>query len=155
DHQPVRRPMSTTPQLGLGWMEAVQVIQNRRGSVRLIAGKRTALRIFLVSGLGTSVDLGNGPGVLSPVDGFVRITSPRGSLFRRFAGARALPAGTHDRDQASSSAIVELPLGLLSSGTVRIDVVGTVRGHASTEPGFSVRARQFFTFTSSRPEGLI
>jgi hypothetical protein len=146
--------IGTTPHLSVSSLEFVQVTQNRAGDVPMIAGKRTVLRIFLSSGLGATVDVGYGPGLLGPVDGQLSVRSPTGSATLTFAGGLARAPGTHRRDNASHSIQIELPLGLLR-GSVQVDVTATVRGHAPAESGFAARASRTVPFVSNRTETVL
>lgn len=122
------RPISTDgPRLNIAWVELVQVIQRRDGSIPLIAGKPTALRIFINS------DLPDGSPMTASVEdilGEVRI----GADVIPFSGARALSAGTHQRGKADHAVAVKLPP---LSGSVKIEIRAAVAGHSFDEPRLS------------------
>ena len=145
---------STTPQLGLGWVEPVQVIQTQRGTVPLIAGKRTVLRLFFTSGLGSSVTgLGPAPGTLGPIEGLIAAVGSAGSTTLSFSGATAFAAGTHDRGSSGSSLSIELPLDL-TQGPVTLAIHAAVTGHAS-DPSMSFLRIWRVAFQTSRSERML
>ena len=152
--QPDAPTRGRSARLSIGWLEFVQVTQTRSGEVPMIAGKRTAVRIFLSSGLGAATDIGSGPGQIFPVDGQVSIRTSLGTATLPFTGARAFAAGTHRRDNPDHSVQVELPLGLLR-GAASVTVRATVRGHVASDAGFSASAAATVTFVASRTETVL
>lgn len=135
----------TRPALQISSMEFVQVTQNRAGEVPMIAGKRTMLRLYVSSGLGSTVDVGSGPGRLGPLSGGLTVASSFGTARLVFTGGMALSPGTYRRDDATHSLQLELPVGLLR-GSVRVDVDLVARSPAPGEVGYRATASRTVTF---------
>lgn len=128
-----------TPSLSIGRIEVVQTIQRANNSVRLVARKRTAVRVYVNSGMSGGFDSGEGPDVQPDVSGRV-VAFPAGAGQGFDAGppwtptVNALPAGTHVRADGTHSLNFELPVARLT-GSVRLDVRVAVQGHEADVGG--------------------
>ena len=124
-----------TPSLRIVGIEVVQAIQRSNNSVRLVANKRTLVRVFVDSGIAGDFDSGAGPNNQPNVTGTVTIF-PAGAGQGFSVGAPLNAGGTvtaravanHNRNILDHSLNFELPLNQLS-GTVRIEARVFVAGH--------------------------
>jgi len=122
------------PKLAVTAIEVVQAIQHADNSVRLVAGKRTVVRVFVASGLTGGFDYGPGPDIQPGVDGTL-LAFPASTGFGLDAGKplppgplAARPAGAIARGTRTHSLNFELPLAACT-GTVRLDVRVAVKDH--------------------------
>lgn len=129
----VKVRVQKTPKLKVTAIEVVQAIQRADNSVRLAAGKRTVVRVFVESGLTGGFDYGPGPDIQPGVGGTLL-------AFRQGVGfgvdARPLapgslnaqPAMAIDRGTRTHSLNFELPLAACT-GQVRLDVRVAAKDH--------------------------
>jgi len=123
-----------TPKLAVTAIEVVQAIQHADNSVRLVAGKRTVVRVFVASGLTGGFDYGPGPDIQPGVGGTL-VAFPA-SAGRGFDAGPPLPPGSLNAQPAaaiargtrSHSLNFELPLAACT-GKVRLDVRVAVADH--------------------------
>jgi hypothetical protein len=123
-----------TPKLTVTAIEVVQAIQRPDNSVRLVAGKRTVVRVFVASGLTGGFDYGPGPDIQPGVGGRV-IAFPESAGHGFDAGEplppgslAAQPAAAIARGTRTHSLNFELPLAACT-GKVRLDVRVAVKDH--------------------------
>jgi hypothetical protein len=134
--------MRKTPALSIGAIEVVQAIQHPANSVRLVARKRTIVRVFVDSGIADGFDSGAGPNLLPGVGGTATVL-PAGAGFSSSAMgplnaggvASARPAASFDRSDGTHSLNFELPVDKLSAGAARIDVRVFAAGHQTDVGG--------------------
>lgn len=96
-------------------VEVVQVIQNSKGSVPLLEGKRTAVRVYLSGS------------VLRPVHGSLRLQSNDGTLVRTYqSSSPGSPAGSFNlrslRERRGASLDFHLPGAEVRRGSVVLEV---------------------------------
>lgn len=118
------------PDLAITSVEVVQSIQRADNSVRLVAGKRTAVRVYVNSGVSDGFDWGAGPDVVPGLIGEV-VARPVGQPTGTSSGPPWSPGsarGNHSRDQLDHSLNFELPLAA-TTGTVDLDVTVRVPGN--------------------------
>jgi hypothetical protein len=140
------RKVAFNPKLTVSWIELIQVVQRRDNSIPLVAGKRTAARIFLTSdGDGTGEEAYQQP--VRDVNGTVTLSSSAGTKDLPFKGATAFPAGQHNRDDKTHGVLLELPLNLLT-GTVKFSVTCSAAG--GTGDNWTTNFDTTFTFTPTR-----
>lgn len=133
----------TTPALGVTAIEVVQVLQRRGNSVRLVRSKRTAVRVFVESGVSNGFDAGAGenrwPGVLGeltvvdPTTG----TTIAGPLSPVNAAIVARPSDEIDRNLGVHSLNFVLPLVAATSSSLRLDARVFVSGHRNDGGGWT------------------
>ena len=127
--------MSRTPSLSVARIEVVQSIQSTTNSVRLVASRRTAVRVFVDSGITDGFNLGVGPGRVSGIDVSVLAESlDTGSIFdcgSPWAPGQASP--TFNRDLLADSVNFDVPLAACT-GNVRFRVTVTMPGELGAPP---------------------
>jgi hypothetical protein len=129
------------PVLAVTAIEVVQTIQRANNSVRLVAGKRTLVRVFVGSGITNGFDKGAGPNVQPSVTGDVVLVGPGGVTgavppLNPGGVLAAQPAGYWplNRANAAHSLNFEPPLSVLS-GKVTITARVWVTGHENDAGG--------------------
>jgi hypothetical protein len=141
-YRTIKARLRAYPNLGIGaGIEVVQTIQRSGNSVRLVAGKRTMVRIFVDSGITNGFNNGAGPNLQPNVTGQVTIF-PRGSNWGFDAGLPVNPGNVLDaqpfanfnRNLATHSLNFELPFDQLF-GTVDIQARVWVTGHENDNGG--------------------
>jgi hypothetical protein len=153
---PVTRSVSVDlrarPTLGILGIEVVQAIQRPNNSVSMVEGKRTAVRVYVSSGISNGFDAGFGPNVQPDVTG--RLTAfpsgvnqgfDAGPPFNPGATLAAQPGVAINRSNVSHSLNFEVPLNLVA-GTVRLDARVWVKGHEMDVGG---RYRAFSSATAT------
>ena len=127
--------MSRTPSLSVMRIEVVQSIQKTDNSVRLVANRRTAVRVFVDSGITDGFNLGAGPGRVSGLQVSVLAESlDSGSVFNcgsPWAPGQAGP--TLNRDLLSDSVNFDVPLAACA-GNVRFRATVTIPGAMGAPP---------------------
>jgi IPT/TIG domain len=129
------------PVLSVVGIEVVQVIQTPANSVRLVANKRTIVRVSVDSGISNNFNKGTGANLQPDVTGDCTIF-PGGAGMGFGAGAPlntngdidARPAASINRDVFEHTLNFELPVNRLS-GSVRVDVRVWVGGHENDVGG--------------------
>jgi IPT/TIG domain len=150
--------MLKAPVLKVARLEVVQTIQRSNNSVRLVAGKRTLVRVFVESGLTGGFNTGAGPNIQTGVTGrLIAFSASRGFGFDAgppLALLAAQPVGSVDRTVATHSLNFELPLAACS-GQVRLDVRVAVTGHEQdVGTGFVAIGTTDVTFIDQPTQGI-
>lgn len=109
-------------------VEVVQSVQRTDNSVRLVAGQRTALRVFVDSGIRSGFDSGAGPNELNGVDVTARaLPMPTGPIvtcpgpWDPTVHAKA----SHDRDLLRDAFTFDVPVAACT-GSVRFEVTARI-----------------------------
>lgn len=127
--------MTRTPKLSVARIEVVQSIQRTDNSVRLAAGRRTVVRVFVDSGITDGFDLGAGPGSVAGLEVSVLAENlDTGSI--RDCGAPWAPgqAGQAlNRDRVADSVNFDVPLAACA-GNVRFRATVTIPGAIGAPP---------------------
>ena len=153
--------LTKRPKLAIQAVEVVQAIQRADNSVSLVAGKRTAVRVFVESGMTGGFDLGAGPDVQPGVTGRITVF-PVGGNQGFGSGApwspgtvAARPAATMNRDDPTHSLQFELPVALIT-GAVDLHVRVFVAGHENDIGGdYVASATTRVTFTASAAQEVL
>jgi len=136
--------LQATPQLSIVGIEVVQSIQRPNNSVRLVAGKRTIVRVFVDSGISNGFDNGGGRNSQPNITGSVVVfpigstqgfdigtplsqLNPTGTVTGRPPSSSTDPLSIN-RNVADHSLNFEIPLNLVSN-IIRVEAKVVVRGH--------------------------
>jgi hypothetical protein len=118
--------LRSDPVLSIMGIEVVQAIQRPDNSVRLVANKRTIVRVYVDSGITSGFNNGSGPNQQANVTGSVYIPGGYGLLLNPKEAITALPATQIQRDNMDHSLNFEVPWNYLS-GSINIQVRVWVR----------------------------
>jgi hypothetical protein len=155
--------LQKTPALSIGAIEVVQAIQHPGNSVRLVARKRTMVRVFVDSGISDGFDSGAGSNLVGGVSGSASVL-PAGASFSSSAigplnangVASARPAASFNRADGTHSLNFELPVNKLTAGTARIDVRVFAPGHQNDYGGpWTATASTTVTFLAQPTQELL
>jgi hypothetical protein len=127
--------MSRSPKLSVARIEVVQSIQRPDNSVRLTAGRLTAVRVFVDSGITDGFDLGDGPGRVSGLQVSV-LAQNLDTGATRDCGPPWAPgqAGQGlNRDLLADSVNFDVPL-VACRGTVRFRATVTIPSELGAPP---------------------
>jgi IPT/TIG domain len=146
--------LAQPPTLGVIRVEVVQSIQTAANTVRLVASKRTLVRVFVDSGIANGFDSGAGPNNQGNVTGRLTISPSTGGPAVGAGppinpgGAIVAQSGGGSRALLNDSLNFELPLGQLSGGR-RLDVTVFVAGRENDpSPGWRATGSLTVAFTS-------
>lgn len=127
--------MRRTPHLSVERIEVVQSIQKTDNSVRLVANRHTAVRVFVDSGITDGFDFGTGPGRVSGL--VVRVFAESldtGSVIECWRPWKPGEAGRAlNRDLLSDSVNVDVPLAACA-GNVRFRASVVLPGDVGGPP---------------------
>jgi hypothetical protein len=143
-----------TPSLEVSLIQVIQAIQTPTDEAKLVAGKRTGVRVFVTSGLPGGPPFPPGTGVVPNVTGTLTATSVASGAATTLAplnpGAviEAPPAAAQDLDRPDHALLFELPDGFID-GAVTLTASAAVAGNpaigaptASKTVGFLPQATQ-------------
>jgi hypothetical protein len=143
--------MTETPMLGIIRIEVVQSIQKVDNSVPLTASRRTAVRVFVDSGINDGFDWGNGPNRVADVSVSVLAESLAGG--GTFGCGPAWPAARRRRRPTATCSrtrsIFDVPLAACN-GPVRFHAFAEWRRDPGQPPQTSATA---WSTWRSRPRG--
>jgi hypothetical protein len=148
-----------TPKLKIDAIEVVQAVQRPDNSVRLVAQKRTAVRVFVDSGVSDGFDFGVGANIVPHIVGWVvaiPVLLGSGNFGTPVPGvdAQAVPAAIRNRANAAHSVNFELPSALLAGQVVIVAGVA-VAGHETDRGGpYTATAAVTVTF-SAQPAQMV
>jgi hypothetical protein len=128
--------MSRTPKLSVTRIEVVQAIQRIDNSVRLTANRRTAVRVFVDSGITDGFNFGIGASLVEGIQASVYAENlDTGDM--TYCGICWTPNGiarpTHNRDRLNDSLNFDVPLSACT-GNVRFRATVLIPGSAGTPP---------------------
>lgn len=153
--------LTKRPKLAIQAVEVVQAIQRADNSVSLVEGKRTAVRIFVDSGMTGGFNLGSGPDVQPNVTGRVIAFPVAGNQGFSLGPAwppgtvAARPPSTMNRNDATHSLQFELPANL-AAGDVDLHVRVAVSGHENDVGGdFVASTTTRLTFQPSATQEVL
>lgn len=146
--------LAQPPTLGVVRIEVVQSIQTAANTVRLVAGKRSLVRVFVDSGITNGFNSGAGPNRQGNVTGRLTISPSAGGAAVDAGpainpgGAIVAQSGGGSRAVLNDSLNFELPLGQLS-GARRLDVTVFVAGRENDpNPGWRATGSLIVGFTN-------
>ena len=149
--------MSRTPSLSVTRIEVIQSIQKVDNSVRLVASRRTAVRVFVDSGITDGFDVGVGPN---------RVSGIKATLFAEnlatggitSCGASWTPNGiagpTLNRNVLDDSLNFDVPLSACT-GNVRFRATVEIPGPPGVPPSAFATGSTDVTFTPKPPQALL
>jgi hypothetical protein len=139
------------PAYGILLMMPIQSIQDSAGSIPLIAGKRTIIRVFPVTNAGQS-DVTNISGQLNIFIGDSMSGAPAGQGVPLNGPISSRPSGQVRIDEATHSLDFEVPLNLISGHDLTIQCQLTTTGGAPFEVSATSTLRNFRTI--AQPEKI-
>jgi hypothetical protein len=138
-------------------VEVVQSVQRPDNSIRLVAGQRTALRVFVDSGIRSGFDSGAGPNELTGVQVTARaLPMPTGPIVTCPGpwDATAHAKASHDRNLLRDSFNIDVPVAACT-GTVRFEVTARISaGLGSIDTSIANSAAQV-TFVPKAAQELL
>jgi hypothetical protein len=160
DPPPVRPP--GVPSLRIFNIEVVQAIQRFDCSVRLVAGKRTMVRISVDSGFRDGSTHGGGPNEQPGVTGLLNVLDAKTGLFLGPAlpllggTVTARPPALIDRSRLDHTLNFELSPSVLKD-VIRLEATVWVQGHQADPPatGWSAQGVRGVEFLDRPPQTII
>jgi hypothetical protein len=160
DNTPPPDP-GTTPALAVTSLMATQSVQTLDNTMRLVRSKRTAVRVFVVSGISNGFDAGAGPNRWPNVSGELRVRDPAtgfssGPIAPLNPGGAitAVPVSELNVDNPGHSLSFRLPLSAVSVASLEITARVFVRGHENDPGGWTARGATSVTFTPRRSQEI-
>ncbi len=149
--------MSRTPSLSVTRIEVIQSIQRIDNSVRLVENRRTAVRVFVDSGIADGFDVGIGPNRVSGVSGALLAESlDTGAIVS--CGACWTPDGIADpmpsRDVLRDSLNFDVPLSACT-GNVRFRATVMIAGALGAPPVTFATGSTDVSFTPKAKQELL
>jgi hypothetical protein len=149
--------MIRKPILSVTRIEVVQAIQKPDNSVRLVANRRTAVRVFVDSGINDGFDFGLGPNRIGGLEaGLVAENLATGAVFDCGAPWNKLleAAPALNRDQLEDSINFDVPLAACE-GNVRFRATVTQPGPPGAPPTAFASGSVDVTFTPKSQQMLL
>ncbi len=150
--------LTRRPRLKVAALEVVQSIQKTDNSVRLTARRRTAVRVYVDSGITDGFDLGDGPGMVSGLRASVLAENLDTGTVMTCGGpwdAGFLAGPAVDREMLNTSAVFDVPLAACE-GRVRFRAVVEAPSTIPGAPPVSwAEGSVEVSFTAKQPQELL